>query len=91
MVTMAGVMHQFGSAYLDKHPVSFDQLKLINDIRACKTQYSGSHMTACTQCGQVKVHYNSCGNRGCPGCQGVKKEKWILERKYDLLPVRPHK
>lgn len=85
---MARVMHQFGGAFLKKHPVSVDQLKLINEIKVCKTQYLGSHLTACTQCGSVKVHYNSCGNRGCPGCQGVKKEKWVLERKPDLLPVK---
>ncbi len=48
----------------------------------------GGHVTACTACGHIKVHYNSCGNRGCPQCQGVNKEKWILEREYDLLPVK---
>ncbi len=88
MATLAEVMHRFGSAFLEKDPVSLDQLKLINDIKACKTQHLGSHVTACTQCGDIKVHYNSCGNRGCPGCQGVKKEKWILERNHDLLPVK---
>ena len=85
---MAEVVRQFGGAYLEKHAASADQVKLIHNIRACKTQLLGSHVTACTQCGNVKVHYNSCGNRGCPGCQGVKKEKWILERAHDLLPVK---
>jgi hypothetical protein len=88
MATMAEVVHQFGGTYLEKFSANTDQIKLIHNIRACKTQLLGSHLTACTQCGNVKVHYNSCGNRGCPGCQGVKKEKWILERSHDLLPVK---
>jgi hypothetical protein len=33
------------------------------------------------------VHYNSCGNRHCPNCQAVNKERWLLQRSYDLLPV----
>lgn len=85
---MADVMHRFSDAYIKNHPVSFDQLRLVNAIKACRTEALGSHLTACTTCGEIKVHYNSCGNRHCPGCQGVNKEKWILERTYDLMPVK---
>lgn len=81
-------MHRFAGHYIRKYPVSQDQLKLIYDIKACRTTMMGSHVTACTKCGDVKVHYNSCGNRSCPQCQGYKKEKWILERSHDLLPVK---
>lgn len=88
MVTMAEVMHRFSDAYIKAYPVSLGQLRLINDIKQCRTVALGSHVTACTQCGDIQVHYNSCGNRGCPNCQGVNKEKWILERNYDLLPVQ---
>jgi len=27
-------------------------------------------------------------NRHCPKCNGLKKEKWIIEREQDLLPVK---
>ena len=40
---------------------------LITKDGQCRTHVLGGHVTACT----VKVHYNSCGNRGCPQCQGV--------------------
>ena len=48
----------------------------------------GGHWKVCTFCGETKKHYNSCGNRHCPTCQGMNKEKWILEREYDLLPIK---
>jgi len=85
---MADVMDQFTDSYIKKYYTSADQLKLMHDIQACRTAALGSHQQACMNCGNVKIHYNSCGNRGCPSCQGVSKERWILERNYDLLPVK---
>lgn len=87
-ITIADVMHRFADHYIKQYPLGTDQLKLIHDIKACRTQQLGSHVTACTNCGDIKVHYNSCGNRSCPQCQGFKKEKWILERSHDLLPIK---
>lgn len=84
---MAEVLDRFADRYLQYHRVSTGQLRLIKDIRQCRTKVLGGHKTCCNKCGHIKIHYNSCGNRNCPGCQGVNKEKWILERKYDLLPV----
>ena len=85
---MGEVFNGFADDYLKQHPASIEQLRLINDIRQCRTYELGGHVTSCTNCGHIKVHYNSCGNRHCPGCQGVNKEKWILEREYDLLTVK---
>jgi hypothetical protein len=88
MATIADVMQQFSAAYIKKCPTNPGQLRLVHDILACRTRQLGSHTSACTSCGEVKVHYNSCGNRGCPNCQGTNKEKWVLERTHDLLPVK---
>jgi hypothetical protein len=88
MATMADVMSHFSAAYIKKYSARTQQLRLIYDILACRTQQLGSHTSACSSCGEVKIHYNSCGNRGCPNCQGSNKEMWILERSYDLLPVK---
>lgn len=41
----------------------------------------------CDECGHIKISYNSCRNRHCPKCQTLAKEKWIDDRKNDLLPV----
>jgi len=85
---MAQVMERFASSYLETHYVSDAQRRVTRDIQACRTVALGGHWQACTACGDTKVHYNSCGNRACPNCQGVKKERWILERKHDMLPVK---
>jgi hypothetical protein len=47
----------------------------------------GGHVDACTECGTLRVSYNSCRNRHCPKCQGNKREKWIQARNSELLPV----
>ena len=88
MTTMAEVFNRFADDYSKNRILSFEQRKLICDICDCRTHVLGGHVTACSSCGHIKVHYNSCGNRHCPKCQGVNKEKWILEREYDLLNVK---
>jgi hypothetical protein len=88
MASMAEVFKRFADDYQRNRILSFEQQKLIRDIRQCRTHILGGHLTACSSCGHIKVHYNSCGNRHCPQCQGVNKEKWILERSYDLLDVK---
>jgi len=42
---------------------------------------------ACTECGVIRVSYNSCGNRHCPKCQGNRRERWIQARNAELLSV----
>ena len=88
MATMAEVFNSFADDYQKQHILSFEQQKLIRDIQDCRTHVLGGHVTACSSCGNIKVRYNSCGNRHCPQCQGVNKEKWILERSYDMLEVK---
>jgi hypothetical protein len=85
---MAVVFNCFADQYCKYRILSFEQQKLIRNIGECRTHVLGGHVTACSSCGHIKVHYNSCGNRHCPQCQGVNKEMWILEREYDLLNVK---
>lgn len=86
--TMADVFHAFGQEFLENNLTSFDQKKVMADIMDCRTSAMGGHWQACENCGNIEKHYNSCGNRHCPSCQGVNKEKWIMERSYDLLPIK---
>lgn len=57
-------------------------------MSVCKTSALGGHKERCDRCDFTRIHYNSCGNRNCPSCQAVNKEKWIHDRQYDLLPVK---
>ncbi|MCP4052542.1 MAG: IS91 family transposase [Mesoflavibacter sp.] len=86
--TVADVFNRFAPGFIENNHITYDQLKVINHITKCRTAAMGGHWKACKVCGVLKVHYSSCGNRHCPSCQGVNKEKWIMEREYDLLPVK---
>jgi hypothetical protein len=64
--------------------------RILKALQACRTSALGGHQQACESCGELKVHYNSCGNRHCPQCQGASRQRWLLEREYDLFEVPHH-
>ena len=63
------------------------QLRTLNAVKNCRTANMGSHVDACTDCGYIRISYNSCRNRHCPKCQGTQRENWIRAREEELLPV----
>ena len=63
------------------------QLRTLDAIMRCRTAALGSHVDGCTDCGYLRISYNSCRNRHCPKCQGVQRERWIEAREGELLPV----
>lgn len=86
--SIAEVFHRFAAPLIDSGRLTPQQIQTIRLISLCKTAALGGHRERCDQCSYSRIHYNSCGNRHCPSCQGVNKERWILERSYDLLPVK---
>ena len=68
--------------------LSGHQRSILKLISICKTSALGGHRERCLKCNHSRVHYNSCGNRNCPSCQGVSKQKWIFNRRQDLIPVK---
>jgi hypothetical protein len=48
----------------------------------------GGHTSACECCGYIQVSYNSCRNRHCPKCQGIKQTLWVDELIKSSLPVK---
>ena len=56
-------------------------------IEVCRTAELGGHVDACDHCGTLRISYNSCRNRHCPKCQSLDKERWLEDRRRDLLPV----
>jgi len=63
------------------------QLRTLDAIKRCRTASLGGHIDQCTACGHLRISYNSCRNRHCPKCQNVQREKWIMAREEELLPV----
>lgn len=63
------------------------QLRTLDAVKRCRTAALGTHVDGCTDCGYVRISYNSCRNRHCPKCQGRLREQWIQAREQELLPV----
>lgn len=63
------------------------QQRMLRALTLCRTATLGGHIDACTSCGVVRISYNSCRNRHCPKCQSTEREKWLMARETDLLPV----
>src|SRR6266498_2506743 len=56
-------------------------------ITACRTAALGGHVEQCDDCGATRIAYNSCRNRHCPKCQGAARERWLAERRGEVLPI----
>ncbi len=80
----------FTEEYLNLNSATKQQYKVINCIKACKTGKLGYNIEACDDCGTIRSHYNSCSNRHCPNCQAINKDRWILKKQNDVLPVKYH-
>ncbi len=63
------------------------QLRTLGAVMRCRSSAMGSHVDGCTDCGHLRISYNSCRNRHCPKCQGRQREQWIQNREAELLPV----
>lgn len=81
------IFHQFGTEFRKHYRLPLHQLKTMSRIESCRTSKLGGHIDECNYCGHLRVSYNSCRNRHCPKCQGLAKERWLIDREYDLLPV----
>src|SRR5687767_6256362 len=56
------------------------QLRTLDALRRCRSASLGGHIDACSDCGLMRISYNSCRNRHCPKCQNLQKEEWMLAR-----------
>jgi hypothetical protein len=84
---VAHIMRLYGEAFRQKHRLCRVQLQAMRAIEDCRTAVLGGHVYRCEECGAEKIVYNSCGNRHCPKCQSLEKERWLEKRRQELLPV----
>ena len=86
---IADIFRRHGPTWRAAHAdhVSLDQLKVMSATETCRTAAQGGHVEGCEDCGHQRIAYNSCRNRHCPKCQGVKAREWLAAREADLLPV----
>ena len=91
-LTLQHILNEHLDSLINQGLFNTYQCRIFSALKQCKTPALGEHWEACDSCGVVKVHYNSCGNRHCPQCQGVDRERWLLDREndlFDLLDVMP--
>jgi hypothetical protein len=86
--TLARVIERFLPILNTKTKLPAHTLRCLDAIQKCRTPYMGGHVEACSGCGEIREAYNSCRNRHCPQCGAIDKEKWVLAREADLLPVK---
>ena len=85
-VELADIFRRYAHDYQRSHAVSYEQLKVMRHIQICRTAALGGHVEQCDQCRFEQIAYNSCRDRHCPKCQTLTKEKWLNDRKAELLP-----
>jgi len=86
-VEIQDIFREYDTEYLKELKPPPHIQKAVRAIRRCRTSELGGHIDTCEDCGYTKISYNSCRNRHCPKCQALSKERWILARKEELLPV----
>jgi hypothetical protein len=63
--------------------------RVLSRINHCHTKDLGFHCYQCNndECLHTHTQYHSCGNRHCPFCGTLKKDKWVEDRIADLFPT----
>ena len=61
--------------------------RVLAAIEACRTAALGGQLERCERCSHERAVYHSCGNRHCPKCQTLAKQRWIEARREELLPL----
>jgi hypothetical protein len=85
---LAGIIQEYGSAFIEKYKPHPSVLRTLDALSGCRTQAMGGHVDVCDSCDHLRISYNSCRNRHCPKCQNTNRERWIVSREQDLLPVK---
>ncbi|MCP3876140.1 MAG: IS91 family transposase [Desulfobacteraceae bacterium] len=83
---VADIFHLYGNEYQEQTNLSYKKLKVMHKIKICRTAQLGGHVEQCDHCSFERIAYNSCRDRHCPKCQTMVKERWLNDRKADLLP-----
>ncbi len=84
---IATVVENFLPELHGQKPLPNHHLRTLHALQRCRTQAMGGRVENCNQCGHEQIIYNSCRNRHCPKCGSIDREKWLVERETDLLPV----
>ena len=86
-VEVADIFQQYGHTHRVSRKMPLNHIRTMRAIVRCRTSELGGHVDECDSCGRIRISYNSCRNRHCPKCQFLSKERWLEQRREDILPV----
>jgi len=84
---VAEVFRSGWKEYSGTHCVSARQKQVVRHMLTCRTAALGGHLHRCDTCGAEVPLYNSCRDRHCPTCQTLRKQRWLEQRRAEVLPV----
>ncbi len=84
---VADILRMHISDYRSRYTLWPQHRKIVYDLLSCRTAKLGGHIDRCTHCGMLRITYHSCRNRHCPKCQHMPRERWLLKRREEILPV----
>ncbi|MCK5615318.1 IS91 family transposase [Candidatus Pacearchaeota archaeon] len=87
-ITVNDIFRDYAHLYAKTNRVTDYEQSVIRAIISCRTEAQGGRVEQCDHCGHTVTLYNSCRNRHCPLCQFLKKEKWVIDKKNDVLPFQ---
>lgn len=67
--------------------VTAEELRVLQELGACRTPVMGGHASQCDHCGAWDFFWHSCRNRHCPLCGGAERARWLDRCRQDLLPT----
>ena len=84
-LAVAHILKKHIAHYQKQYPLWWEHRKIVYDLLNCRTEYLGGHIDRCNQCGAMRIAYHSCRNRHCPTCQHMPRERWLEQRKREIL------
>ncbi len=88
-ISLQSLLQQHFPKFSKTHSLPLFQHKTIRHLMACRTAKLGGHTQYCENGHVNGVWYNSCKDRSCPQCKGIRSERWLLKTDSVLLR-NPH-
>jgi hypothetical protein len=87
---VAQIIDKYRHGLEDRGKLTSHQKKVFTNLQQCRTAALGYHKNKCDNpdCSYEHISFNSCRDRHCPKCNGLRREKWVRMRTRDLLPVK---
>lgn len=84
---VADVFRSGWKTYGGAHRVAQRLAQVARHVMDCRTAALGGRLHRCDACGAEVPLYNSCRDRHCPTCQTLRKQRWLEQRRAEVLPV----